>query len=35
MHFNRHVRDKIRQQMQILRDMGLLEFLARGTYRLT
>jgi type II restriction enzyme len=31
---NRHVRDKIRQQLQILRDTGLLDFLARGTYRL-
>ncbi len=39
---NRHVRDKIRQQLQILRDLGLLEFLgsglpraqSRGTYRL-
>ena len=32
---NRHVRDKIRQQLQILRDMGLLEFLGGGAYRLT
>ena len=31
---NRHVRDKIRQQLQELRDMGLLEFLGRGAYRL-
>ncbi|MFZ0213037.1 MAG: DpnI domain-containing protein [Candidatus Acidiferrales bacterium] len=31
---NRHVRDKIRQQLQILRDLGLLQFLARGHYRL-
>jgi type II restriction enzyme len=30
---NRHVRDKIRQQLQILRDIGLLEFLGRGEYR--
>ena len=30
---NRHVRDKIRQQLQILRDLGLLEFLGGG-YRL-
>ena len=31
---NRHVRDKIRQQLQILRDKGLLEFLGRGRYQL-
>jgi len=31
---NRHVRDKIRQQLQILRDLGLLEFLGSGQYRL-
>jgi type II restriction enzyme len=31
---NRHVRDKIRQQLQILRDAGLLTFLGRGNYRL-
>lgn len=31
---NRHVRDKIRQQLQILRDFGLLEFLGAGSYRL-
>jgi type II restriction enzyme len=31
---NRHVRDKIRQQLQVLRDAGLLEFIARGEYRL-
>lgn len=31
---NRHVRDKIRQQLQILRDLGLLEFLSPGSYRL-
>lgn len=31
---NRHVRDKIRQQLQILRDMGLLEFLGAGSYRI-
>lgn len=31
---NRHVRDKIRQQLQLLRDMHFLEFLARGSYRL-
>lgn len=31
---NRHVRDKIRQQLQILRDLGLLVFEGRGEYRL-
>ncbi len=32
---NRHVRDKIRQQLQILRDKGYLDFTARGRYQLT
>ncbi len=31
---NRHVRDKIRQQLQILRDVGILEFLGGGEYRI-
>jgi type II restriction enzyme len=31
---NAHVRDKIRQQLQLLRDMGLVEFLGGGDYRL-
>lgn len=31
---NFHVRDKIRQQLQVLRDMNLLEFLGDGSYRL-
>jgi type II restriction enzyme len=31
---NRHVRDKIRQRLQVLRDLGILEFLGNGTYRL-
>jgi type II restriction enzyme len=31
---NRHVRDKIRQQLQVLRDLGILEFLGRGQYRI-
>jgi len=31
---NRHVRDKIRQQLQILRDLGFVEFLGAGDYRL-
>jgi type II restriction enzyme len=30
---NRFVRDKIRQQLQILRDLGFIEFSARGRYR--
>jgi type II restriction enzyme len=30
---NRHVRPKIRQQLQVLRDLGYLEFLRRGYYR--
>jgi len=31
---NRHIRDKIRQQLQILRDLSLLEFLGAGSYHL-
>ena len=31
---NAHIRDKIRQQLQVLRDLGLLEFLGGGSYRL-
>lgn len=31
----RHIRDKVRQQLQVLRDKGYLEFRGRGTYRLT
>jgi len=31
---NRHVRDKIRQQLQVLRDLGFLDFLGAGKYRL-
>lgn len=31
---NRHVRPKIRQQLQILRDMGIVDFLGGGDYRL-
>ena len=30
---NRHVRDKIRQQLQFLRDLGFVEFLGGGHYR--
>jgi type II restriction enzyme len=30
---NRHVRDKIRQQLQVLRDLGVLEFVRPGEYR--
>jgi type II restriction enzyme len=32
---NQHVREKIRQQLQFLRDKGWLEFVGRGRYRLT
>lgn len=32
---NKHIRDKIRQQLQLLRDRGYLEFLGRGNYKLT
>lgn len=31
---NRHVRQKIRQQLQVLRDRGYLDFVSRGYYRL-
>jgi type II restriction enzyme len=31
---NRHIKDKIRQQMQFLRDKGYLEFVGRGKYKL-
>jgi type II restriction enzyme len=30
---NRHVKDKIRQQLQVLRDLGFIDFLERGHYR--
>jgi type II restriction enzyme len=30
---NQHVRQKIRQQLQVLRDCGFIEFLGRGHYR--
>jgi hypothetical protein len=30
----RHVRDKIRQQLQVLRDLGLLLHIGRGCWRL-
>lgn len=32
---NAHIRDKIRQQLQVLRDLGFLEFLGGGSYKLT
>ena len=32
---NSHVRDKIRQQMQVLRDLGYVEFVGRGEYKVT
>jgi type II restriction enzyme len=31
---NRHVRPKIRQKLQVLRDNGYLDFLSRGNYKL-
>lgn len=31
---NRHVRDKIRQQLQLLRDMGFIDFVGSGNYSL-
>jgi type II restriction enzyme len=31
---NHHIQPKIRQQLQVLRDLGLLEFLGDGAYRL-
>ncbi len=30
---NKHIKDKIRQQLQILRDKGYLDFTGRGVYR--
>lgn len=33
-HDNKHIKDKIRQQLQVLRDRGYLEFTGRGNYRL-
>jgi type II restriction enzyme len=32
---NHHIRPKIRQQLQVLRDLGLLHFIGDGNYRLT
>ena len=31
---NKHIKDKIRQQLQFLRDKGYLDFVTRGRYRL-
>ena len=31
---NYHINDKIRQQLQVLRDLGVIDFLGRGAYRL-
>lgn len=31
---NQHIREKIRQQLQVLRDAGFIEFLGRGKYQL-
>lgn len=30
---NKHIKDKIRQQLQLLRDKGMIEFLGNGRYR--
>lgn len=30
---NHHVKDKIRQQLQVLRDKGLIQFKGQGRYR--
>ncbi|OGD32305.1 restriction endonuclease [Candidatus Azambacteria bacterium RIFCSPHIGHO2_02_FULL_52_12] len=30
---NKHIKDKIRQQLQVLRDKGYLDFVERGTYQ--
>jgi type II restriction enzyme len=32
---NRHIKDKLRQQLQILRDKGFLKFVSRGHYKLS
>lgn len=32
---NRHIKEKIRQQLQVLRDKGYLDFISRGYYRLS
>ena len=32
---NKHIKDKIRQQLQVLRDKSYLDFVSRGYYRLT
>lgn len=32
---NKHIKDKIRQQLQVLRDKGYLQFISRGNYSLT
>jgi type II restriction enzyme len=30
---NQHIKEKIRQQLQILRDLGIIEFTGKGTYK--
>jgi type II restriction enzyme len=32
---NRHIEPKIRQQLQLLRGLGFVEFIGEGNYRLT
>ena len=31
---NKHIKDKIRQQLQFLRDRGYLKFINKGKYKL-
>ena len=31
--YNNHIHDKIRQQLQFLRDKGIIEFKGRGIYK--
>ena len=31
---NRHIKDKIRQQLQLLRDKGYVAFIGKGRYKL-
>lgn len=31
---NRHIQAKIRQELQILRDYGIIEFVERGKYKM-
>jgi type II restriction enzyme len=31
---NHHIKDKLRQQLQVLRDAGIIKFLGDGSYRI-